>query len=661
MRSSDVSGCRPGVGIVDEFALGRNGARRPDAGGRELPPAPAGTASAAALAAIFRHHPIRRPAARRLAAARAGRRCFPAARPLALLSFVAAALALLSMGPLAAPAAAQEVVEVPRSWALTPPGLGAGDTFRLLFVTSTKRNALSTNIGVYNGFVQGRAGAGHAEIRDFSSKFKVVGSTSTVNARNNTATTYTSSNKGVPIWWLNGDRVADDYEDFYDGSWDNRNGKGRNESGTSFSSSSFIWTGSNNNGTKSSRPIGSGQVTIARLATAGPLMATLGGTGQTAAGSQNHSFFALSPVIRISDTVKPFSVSITSTPADAAAGYAAGETVRVRVDFGEAVAVQDAPGKPYLVLDMAGVPRRAVYESGSGTRFLVFAYPVVAADFDSDGVSLCSNRALDAGCGRITLAGGSIRTSSDSVAVELGLPELDAQSGHKVDGQPDFTAPPGTVPMADPGAAVVPPGWSLIPSGLGSGRYFRLLFVSSTGRDATSSDINDYNNHVIANAGAGHTAIRAFKDGFRVIASTEAVDARDNAGLTGAGVPVYWLNGAEVADTYADLLDGSWDSEAWTTEAGGTASSSARTVWTGSTNAGVERFVGSSSKALGSRDLPATAALGELNKGSRTPLAGGFHLRTESNRLYGMSQLLRARPRFASLRLASTPRSVNRL
>ena len=917
MRSSDVSGCRPGVAIVDEFALGRNGARRPDAGGRELPPAPAGTASAAALAAIFRHHPIRRPAARRLAAARAGRRCLLAARPLALvlLALALLALALPLAGGLAGPAAAQDAVEVPRNWAVTPSGISTGGKFRLLFVTSSKRNARPTNIADYNRFVQGRAAAGHTEIRPFSSKFKVVGSTSSVDARDNTATTYTSSDKGVQIWWLRGGKAADDYEDFYDGSWDTKNfSAGRNESGGSFSGSAQIFSGSNNNGTASGDPLGgtSGSgVSFFEMQNPG----TLYGSGALLGSSTASSFLALSPVFQVSDSVKGFSVSIASTPAKASAGYGAGETIRVRVDFGEAVTVTGAPyvvldvggqarraayesgtgtrhlvfgyrvargetdtdgvslcsdttrdagcgqitldggsvvaqsdstavgrdlpdlgnqsghkvdavagakgasisstplhadpgysvgetvrvrvdfgeavtvtgasyvvldvggtarrasyesgtgtrylefayrvargetdtngvslcadtmkdagcgritlaggtivaqsdstaverdlpalgnqsghkvdgtaprvrgvsiastpddaaagyaadetiqvavdfgeamtvtGSPYLVLDMAGAPRRAAYESGSGTRFLVFAYTVVAADFDSDGVSLCSSRALDAGCGRIAPAGGSIRAASDSVAADLGLPELDARSGHKVDGQPDFTAPPGTVPMADPGAAVVPPGWSLIPSGLGSGRYFRLLFVSSTGRDATSSDINDYNNHVIANAGAGHTAIRAFKDGFRVIASTEAVDARDNAGLTGAGVPVYWLNGAEVAGNYADLLDGSWDSEAWTTEAGGTASSSSRTVWTGSTNAGVERFVGSSSKALGSRDPPATAALGELNKGSRTPLAGGFHLRTESNRLYGMSQLLRARPRFASLRLASTPRS----
>ena len=41
-----------------------------------------------------------------------------------------------------------------------------------------------------------------------------------VNARNNTGTNTNTTGAGVPIYWLNGNEVADDYADFYDGSWD---------------------------------------------------------------------------------------------------------------------------------------------------------------------------------------------------------------------------------------------------------------------------------------------------------------------------------------------------------------------------------------------------------------------------------------------------------
>ena len=48
-------------------------------------------------------------------------------------------------------------------------------------------------------------------------------------------------------------------------------------------------------------------------------------------------------------------------------------------------------------------------------------------------------------------------------------------------------------------------GWDLIPSGLeAAADQFRLLFISSTARDATSADSADYNKHVQNAAEAGH-------------------------------------------------------------------------------------------------------------------------------------------------------------
>ena len=40
------------------------------------------------------------------------------------------------------------------TWSLIPSGLGVDDSFRLIFLSSTKRNATSTSIGTYNTFVQ---------------------------------------------------------------------------------------------------------------------------------------------------------------------------------------------------------------------------------------------------------------------------------------------------------------------------------------------------------------------------------------------------------------------------------------------------------------------------------------------------------------------------
>ena len=95
------------------------------------------------------------------------------------------------------------------------------------------RDGTATDIATYNTFIQNLVAAGHSDIQTHSSGFRVVGCTEAVDARDNTGTTYTSTNKGIPIYWLNGNKVADDYEDFYDGSWDEeRNDRNKNELGT---------------------------------------------------------------------------------------------------------------------------------------------------------------------------------------------------------------------------------------------------------------------------------------------------------------------------------------------------------------------------------------------------------------------------------------------
>ena len=117
----------------------------------------------------------------------------------ALLSVLALVLGL----PFAGPAAAQEVVEVPRAWALKPSGLSSTQNeFRLLFVTSTRRQRTFGEHLYYNASCRVAARAGHSSIRPFSSKFRVVGSTSTVMHATIPGPRTHSSNKGVPIYWL---------------------------------------------------------------------------------------------------------------------------------------------------------------------------------------------------------------------------------------------------------------------------------------------------------------------------------------------------------------------------------------------------------------------------------------------------------------------------
>ena len=126
------------------------------------------------------------------------------------------------------------------------------------------------------------------------------------------------------------------------------------------------------------------------------------------------------------------------------------------------------------------------------------------------------------------LDGGSILAASDSARSIVAYPAQADQSGHKVDGTP-VTINPGLGPILRPGVpamGIVPADWALRPSGVDAGDQFRLLFVTSTMRDATSSDIADYNSFVQNAAAAGHAAIRGYSAGFRALASTESVDAR---------------------------------------------------------------------------------------------------------------------------------------
>ena len=135
---------------------------------------------------------------------------------------------------------------VPTDWALKPSSLAVGTKFRLLFISSTRRNADSFFIRDYNTFVQTRAKAGHSAISDScGNRFKVVAST-TFHARDNTMTR--STDTGASIHWLNGAKVADDYADFYDGNWDSY--AGRQEDGSSRPMENIhVFTGSYANGT----------------------------------------------------------------------------------------------------------------------------------------------------------------------------------------------------------------------------------------------------------------------------------------------------------------------------------------------------------------------------------------------------------------------------
>ena len=92
-------------------------------------------------------------------------------------------------------------ITVPSDWSLIPSGLTAGDKFRLLFLTNAGHSPTSTR---HRGLQHLRPGPGRRRPRrhpmDYSSWFRVVGSTADTDARDNTETT--SSDTAAAIYWL---------------------------------------------------------------------------------------------------------------------------------------------------------------------------------------------------------------------------------------------------------------------------------------------------------------------------------------------------------------------------------------------------------------------------------------------------------------------------
>ena len=109
---------------------------------------------------------------------------------------------------------------VPSDWALRPSGVPVGGEFRLLVVTKSVRDAQSADIGDYDTFVQTEMQStfAHEDIREYGDKFRVVGSTSAVSARDHIQAG-PATRPGVPIYWLNGEKAARTYDKFFSGRW----------------------------------------------------------------------------------------------------------------------------------------------------------------------------------------------------------------------------------------------------------------------------------------------------------------------------------------------------------------------------------------------------------------------------------------------------------
>jgi len=136
---------------------------------------------------------------------------------------------------------------------VVPPDLAVGDQYRLVFVTEGKRDATSTDIDDYNTFVTSQVrlsilpgttdtalyqALNAAGIDPNTITWKAIGSTASVDARDNTGTNPTLST-GVPIYLIDGNRVANNNADLWDGSIQTA----INRTPLDTSTDNLVWTG----------------------------------------------------------------------------------------------------------------------------------------------------------------------------------------------------------------------------------------------------------------------------------------------------------------------------------------------------------------------------------------------------------------------------------
>ena len=121
--------------------------------------------------------------------------------------------------------------------------------------------------------------------------------------------------------------------------------------------------------------------------------------------------------------------TLTLNSAGADNEYVTGDHIEVTAAFGYNVTVTDTPR---IALTVGSNTRYATYNSGSGTGNLVFRYTVVAADVDSDGISIAANA--------LSLNSGTIQDSSNTNAV-ITHSALAASANHKVNPPVADTAP----------------------------------------------------------------------------------------------------------------------------------------------------------------------------------------------------------------------------
>ena len=399
-------------------------------------------------------------------------------------------------------------IEVAADWALAPSGLSAGDEFRLLYITSQSRNAESTDIGDYNAFVRRvTAEGGHAELKPYAGLAAVVGSTAATDARENTAMWDPTANSnagghsdgstsdtdsGVEIYWIAAPpthKIADNYFDFYDGSWDtgadNRN-EAANEAGTVLLNLR-IWTGANNMGTSfSGFALGEATPRIGWVNSNNTtLLDDAGGTLKT----NSNAFIAVSPVFTV-------------------AAAATGPVVSVRLMVGE------------------GENRNSDGEVEKPESDATVSFPVSLDAQPAADMTVCVRVAESGDTDRVTMADEGIKTVSFLTGVQAG--SIDVAWTDTADDDLDSVITVTAVPSSTAGCTSTD---SYTVSGTHGSEKVRITDDEVTQLSLSSSDPE------MGEGDASDTAVLTVSAGRALVAGESVVATITLASGTGARLP----------------------------------------------------------------------------------------------------------------------------
>ncbi len=480
---------------------------------------------------------------------------------------------------------------LPSDWDLKPADVAAGQPFRLMFLNTGGVAGTRGDIGFYNGNSQNNrsgAGGGHASIRGFAGEFRALMSTAAVDARDNTATT----GDGVPIYWLDGEKVADNYADFYDGSWDSRNPRNRFGNGVSVATTVLTGTNADGSGDLLFLPGGGGPYRIGRL--------NQGEGAEIRSAMTNSTFnaqYALSPVLTVAAPGEAaiaavldglsLSVGELSPPFAPATLVYNVEVPSATATFTLTPSVSAARTNHQLIAISAthdGVDTLPAATLASGTVASIplnvgvntISVKVIAIDAPAQSYTL-----------RVTRPSDDTTLSAVELAPSTGAPIVAGRVGQTTEYRagvandvssitlrpttthPDATVTvngilPASVPLkvgdnsirftviaangislqtytltVNRRAPIPPPpppqqtqimrlGSSLIPDGLQVGDTFRLIGVTDFAGNARSGDIAVYNTAMQNQVRSRESAFLPFVDEFRTLISTPDIDMRDN-------------------------------------------------------------------------------------------------------------------------------------